>query len=520
MSLLDPYVGPWGTSEAAHLARRAGFGARPEELDVMVAAGMSNSVDRLVDYDPVDAALEAQINDTPTSSEEDKIRLHEDDGSLQGWWLYRMVYSNQPLQEQLTLFLHDTLVSEYAKVAAGVTNSVNNGNDGSQAGQSCEVASGLPPDSNRKRLITVRLMKEQNDLLRQYGHGHYRQLLRSITRDAAMLIYLDNRQNAKGKAQENYAREIMELFSMGVGNYTEQDVREVARAFTGETIDARCSHNWPYSYIFDASKHDQNTKTVFGHAFNFSGPGQDTDYVIDLILDRISGARVISPAHATVPAAALYLSWKLLTWFVGESIAIDDPVVSELGEYLYTNSVAGDVYHLRETLRKLFKSQFFYQPQYRYTMYKHPADFVVMALRNLQLQETSYTSQVRSFLERMGMRLFSPPNVAGWNHGQAWVNSGYLLNRYNYANRLSTSAIATDAWVDNLLQTRERTPARMVDFLRARLIQTALRQQEYVILYDFLDQIEDSGGSTTAKYRRKIRGLIHLMMTLPQYQLK
>jgi uncharacterized protein (DUF1800 family) len=520
MALLDIYDGPWGIDEAAHLARRAGFGARPDELEALVTAGMDAAVDRFVDYDPVDEALEAQVNDRPTSTEENRIRLTEDDGSLQGWWLYRMVHGNQPLQEQFTLFLHDTLVSEYAKVSAGVTSSANDGNDGSQANQPCQVARGLPPDSNRKRLITVRLMKEQNDLLRQNGHSHYRQLLRRITRDPGMLIYLDNRQNAKGKPQENYAREIMELFAMGVGNYTEEDVRAVARAFTGETINAQCSSNWPYSYFFDVAKHDQNLKTVFGQSFAFSGPGEDTNCVNDLMLDHISYATEISPAHATLPAAALYLSWKLLTWFVGESLAKDDPAVAELGEFLYTNTVAGDVYHLREVLRKLFKSQFFYRPQYRYTMYKHPADFVVMALRSLQLQETSYTSQARSFLDRMGMRLFSPPNVAGWSHGQAWVNSGYLLNRYNYANRLSSSAIATDAWVDNLLPAGQRNHAAMVEFFGARLIQTALRRQEYVILYDFLSQIENSSANATAKYRRKIRGLIHLMMTLPQYQLK
>ncbi len=520
MPLLDLYDGPWGQDEAAHLARRAGFGARPDELDALVIAGMNAAVDSFLDYEPVDVVLEAQIGDLPDTGENNRIKDPQDDGSLQGWWLYRMVNSNQPLQEQLTVFLHDTLVSEYAKVTAGVANSVNDGNDGSQANQACQLARGLPPDNRRRLQIIVRLMKQQNDLLRRNGHNHYRQLLLSITRDPAMLIYLDNRQNAKGKPQENYAREIMELFSMGVGNYTEDDVREMARAFTGETINAQCSSNWPYSYFFDAGKHDQNLKTVFDHTFAFSGPGQDTNYVIDLILDQVSGATAISPAHATLPAAALYMSWKFLTWFVSESIAIDDPAVRELGQFLHTNTVAGDVYHVREALRKLFKSDLFYQPQYRYTMYKHPADFAVMALRNLQLRETSYTSQARSFLDRMGMRLFSPPNVAGWNHGQAWVNSGYLLNRYNYANRLSTSAIATDAWVDNLLPASQRNHDTMIEYFRARLIQTVLRRQEYIILHDFLNQIQNSSGDTTTKYRRKIRGLIHLMMTLPQYQLK
>ncbi|MHC4511164.1 MAG: DUF1800 family protein, partial [Planctomycetota bacterium] len=353
MALLDPYDGPWG----------------PED-------------------DPLDAALDAQMSALPDEGENNRLQDPQDDASLQGWWLYRMVHSTRPLQEQFTLFLHDTLVSAYEKVKVGVTNKVNKGNDGSQDNQQCELArGGLPPDNKRKVKITARLMKEQNHLLRRNGHGHYRQLLRSITRDPAMLIYLDNRLNKKGKAQENYAREIMELFSMGVGNYTEEDVREVARAFTGETINARCADNWPYSYTFDAGKHDGNPKAVFRHIFNFGSTGEDTNYVIDLILDRISNATDISPAHATHPAAALYMS---------------------LAEFFYANPVAGDGYHVGQTLRRLFKSQLFYLPEYRYTMYKHPADFVVMALRNLQLHESSYTGQARSFLDRMGMRVFSP----------------------------------------------------------------------------------------------------------------
>lgn len=520
MALLDPYNGPWGPEEAAHLARRAGFGARPDEVGALAGMGMEAAVDSFIDYDPVDVPLEFQIFSLPDEGENSKLRYPQDDASLQGWWLYRMVRGTQPLQEQLTLFLHDTLVSAYAKVNAGVTGRVNNGNDGSQENQQCQVARGLPPDNRRKRLITVRLMKQQNDLLRQSGHGHYRQLLRSITRDPAMLIYLDNRLNKKGKAQENYAREVMELFSMGVGNYSEEDVREVARAFTGETINAKCADNWPYSYVFDPGNHDGNPKTVFRHAFNFAGAGEDTNYVIDLILDRISGAIGISPAHATHPAAALYMSWKILTWFVSESIAIEDPAVRELAEFFYANPVSGDGYHVGQALRKLFQSQLFYQPEYRYTMYKHPADFVVMALRTLQLHETSYTGQARRFLERMGMRLFSPPNVAGWNHGQAWVNSGYLLNRYNYANRLSSPAVATNEWVDRLIPARQRSHDAMIEFFRARLIQTELRPEEYVILNDFLNKIQNGGGNAQSKYRRKIRGLIHLVLALPRYQLK
>lgn len=524
MALLDQYGGVWGWDEAAHLARRAGFGAKPEEISTFISMGMSAAVDSLIDYTPVDAALETLITNLPDTGENPDIKNPENDNSLQGWWLFRMVHTTQPLQEQFTLFLHDTLVSAYSKVITGVTNLVNLGNDGSVPDQKCDMGlAGIPPDPDRRKKIVVRMLKDQNFLFRETGHEHYSDMLRNITRDPAMLIYLDNRLNKKGKAQENYAREIMELFSMGVGNYSEDDVREVARAFTGETINNNCEDNWPYSYTFNASNHDTDPKTVFGDTFNEPGNG-DTDYVIDLMLSKVSGATDISPAHAVYPATSLYMGWKMLTWFVSETIAIDHPVVAELANYFYTNSVNSDVYHVRETLRKLLKSDFFYQSGFRYTMYKHPADFVVMAMRNLQLEETSYAGQAWKYLRDMGMRLFSPPNVAGWNHGTAWINSGYLINRYNYAGRLSGSSIATNTWVDDLIAqghvANETDHPGMINFLRERLIQTTLRPEEYILLNNFLVQIENDSGTATNKYRRKVRGLIHIMMTLPRYQLK
>lgn len=524
MALLDQYNGAWGADQASHLARRAGFGAKPDEINALAAMGMSAAVDSYIDYNPVDSTLESLISSLPDTGENPKIKNPEDNSSLQGWWLFRMVNTTQPLQEQFTLFLHDTLVSSYTKVNTGVANKVKLGNDGSDPGQQCDMGvAGIPPDSDRKKKIVVRLLKDQNFLFRETGHEHYRQMLRNITRDPAMLIYLDNRLNKKGKAQENYAREIMELFSMGVGNYSEDDVREVARAFTGETINNSCQDNWPYAHTFNASNHDTDPKTVFGSTFNEPGNG-DTDYVIDLILSEVSGATDISPAHAVYPATSLYMAWKMLTWFVSETIAIDDPVVTELADYFYTHSENSDVYHVRETLRKLLKSDFFYQSGFHYTMYKHPADFVVMALRNLQLPETSFTGQARIHLQDMGMQLFSPPNVAGWNHGTAWINSGYLINRYNYADRLSGSVVATNAWVDDLITqgyvANETDHAGMIEFLRERLIQTALRPDELTTFNNLLTQIENGTGSVTNRYRRKVRGLIHVMMTLPRYQLK
>ena len=227
MALLDPYTGPWTLDEAAHLGRRAGFGRRPDELKAIVDAGMDPTVDAIVDYPIVDSALEAQITAAPDILTLDrngnvkqvgsmKVPYYEWD--LQNNWIYRMIHTNNPLQQQLQLFFHDHLVSDWQKVWATIT----------------DVNVRKPGGFNRGALNpwTQKIVGRQYKLLRETGNGHYRAMLRNIMRDPAMLIYLDNRINSKEKPQENFARELMELFSMGVGNYTENDVREIARALT------------------------------------------------------------------------------------------------------------------------------------------------------------------------------------------------------------------------------------------------------------------------------------------------
>jgi uncharacterized protein (DUF1800 family) len=369
-------------------------------------------------------------------------------------------------------------------------------------------------------------MRDQNELYRVMGRGPFRDTLLAVTRNPAMLIYLDNRENRVGKAQENYAREVMELFSMGVGNYSENDVREIARAFTGETIDGSCANNWPFTYLYFSLFHDSQPKIVFGDQFNFTTPGADTEHVIDLILNRISGAVSISPFHADFPAVSLYMAWKFITWFVYEEIPITHEAVAELANIFYNNQPNGYSYDVAETLRALLKSQLFYDSAYRYRMHKHPADYAVMALRTLGLPVPllGYAQEARKSLAGMGMELFNPPNVAGWNHSKAWNNSGTTIARFNLANDFSSFLIATDAWCDGLISAGHVTSftdhAGIIEYFRARLLQTSLEQAESDILLDFLNDIENSLGSAQAKYRRKVRGMIHLVMAMPRYQLK
>ena len=248
MGLMDEYQvgidGPWGDEEASHLYRRAGFGATPAERAAVVGGGaqqdLRNAVDALVNFAPSDPHLDRPAG-TGTGVQGDPLADLPDDLSdlgqvktpiglraMQGHWLYRMRYTSQPLQEQYTLFLHDHMVSEYAKVSDGIQNEAVFGNDGSAMGQQCTGGT-LAPDPLRRNRIVTELMLTQNYRYRMTGMDDFRQLLLDISRNPCMLIYLDNMLNLKGRPQENFAREVMELFSMGVDNYSENDVQEVAK---------------------------------------------------------------------------------------------------------------------------------------------------------------------------------------------------------------------------------------------------------------------------------------------------
>lgn len=519
MVYMERYEGPWSEAEAAHLCRRAAFGGTPEEHAVLVDMGMQPAVSALVDYDPDDRALDDHIQSLRDFEEFQRIKNPETDAALQGWWIYRMAHTHQPFQEILTLFLHDHFVSEWNKVRDGVSDRVNDGNDGSLPDEQNCTSGSLAPDEGRRNRIVARLLRDQNELLRRTGHGAFRELLLAVTRDPAMLIYLDNQDNDKERPQENYARELMELFSMGIGNYSEDDVREVAKALTGETIKTVCELDYPYTYFFHPSKHSREPKTVFGTTFNHRGRGQDTEQVIDLVLTHVSQSG-ISQAHDRLPATSVYMAWKLITWFVREDIAIDHPAVEELAEIFYMQSPNGYNYDMREALRTLFESKLFYDAEHRFRMYKHPVDYMVTALRCLEVEEPRYTTTARSFLANMGMELFSPPSVNGWIHGRAWINSTSIINRFNYADRISKRSILnrkkTQILLDQNHASSEDDHEGVIEYLRSRLLQQPLSGEEMAVLTEFAQSVQ--GGREA--FRRRVNGLAHLMMAMPKYQQK
>ena len=291
-------------------------------------------------------------------------------------------------------------------------------------------------------------------------------------------------------------------------------------------------------YGFAAILHEPGTKTVFGHAIPQNLVGQETIAVIDLILSKVAvapDASALPLPYTDLPATAIYIAWKLLCWFVSSDIPLlptPHPAVLELADYF--RGADGGAYparrypfDVRATLRRIFLSKFLYDSSNFYSMVKTPADFVTMALRMLQIGEAFTSNQGPAVrMGGMGMTLFAPPNVAGWNHGKAWITSGNLIQRFNYANRIAEVVLggsAGNAYIDALLQSNGgpllnvSDHAGMIEHFRDRLLQVPLQDAEMTLLQSFLSSVPGTG---TALYRAKIRGLIHVMLTMPRFQLK
>lgn len=555
MALLDEYRvgedGPWSSMEAAHLWRRAGFGAVPSELTEAVGDGsqqaLYDAVDRLVDFAPEDPNLDAPSGPGPwggpiaglpddpegdgNATDEGETKHPRNDRRLEAHLFYRMFFTAQPFQEQFNLFLQDHFVTEFEKIR-GVVQTYQGSLDSRAA--TCDV------------LLTL------NQLLRQTGIDNLRDTLVSVSRNAAMLIYLDNWLNGsgEGRAQENYAREIMELFSMGVDNYSEEDVREIAKCFTGETLDGirDDGSSDAFDYRFRDGNHVEGDKTVFGVTVSEDMNGGELEQVVDLILARRSVQPDVSGLAAPyndLPAVAVYMSWKILRWFLNQNISLDPPApeVLELADYMRGSDDAAYPqrrfpYDLRACMRRLFLSQCFYDSENFFTIVKTPADFTVMALRTAQAavglapEDFDYNRGIYgdapiNRMRAMGMQLFSPPDVSGWRNGRPWINAEYLLNRYSFLERLTERQLS-DADIDELkiINGGEVNPdnyGNIRDYLLTIVIQDDINvwaPGANAQMVSFLFDEAAATGNAANRFRRQVRGLLFLMMSLPMWQMK
>ena len=358
-------------SLVAHLMRRAGFGATLPELEKLAAQGYESVVDDLLNPEQF-----------PRLDEDVLERHHPEhaDGESPRWvamkWMYRMVNSQRPLEEKVALFWHGVFATGWAKVTNGP------------------------------------MMNRHYSMLRDYGLGNFGTLLQQLSRDPAMIYWLDQQNNHGDAVNENYGRELLELFSMGRGNYTEDDVRNCARAFTGWTMTQVLPRYptgyWPADFVYRDEDHDHGEKEFLGETGHFNG-----DDVIEII--------------ARQPATASFIGQEIHSFFVA-----DEPDDDEI--QLIAQAYEASGHEIREVLRFVFNSDFFKNSQFRKV--KSPADFVANTVR-LSGRHTDGYEHGLAVLPRatvaMGQELLNPPTVEGWHTGREWIDSSFLVSRVNFA---------------------------------------------------------------------------------------
>src|SRR3989440_1154332 len=454
--------GPLATApQIGHLLRRGGFGARPEELSVYQNLGFNGAVDRLINYQ--------QVSEDDTENRLKAMNLNlVKPTDQQRWWLLRMAWTQRPLLEKMTLFWHGMLVSSYHKVG------------GARA---------------------YERMMVQNQFFRKHAFDTFDNILLGITADPAMLFYLDLTKSTKKAPNENYAREVMELFTLGLGHYTQQDVYEGAAALTGWHIRGLSSY-------YNPKDHNDLTKTYLGHTGNLNYKD-----VINILTNH--------------PAAPWFLTRKLFTFFVYENPSTDDlkPLVDT---YVQSGHNMGAV------MRTLLLSPQFSSAQAYRSRVKSPVEFTVGAYRAFGVKGDGQGLPAITTL--MGQTIFDPPNVAGWPGDKVsslWLNSGTWLTRLNYldlllvrgtlASKGSTPPIDLQTLVKN---NAIDSPDRFVDYFASFLLDGTLASDRRSQLIDYFTTRDTSRGGqqitlTNCKSYplNRVRGTLYLMMASPEYQL-
>lgn len=498
---------PWTRSEAAHLLNRAGFGGSPEEVRSLHALGREKAVASLLSAsEPADAfpmpdwtsdesvlatmrkRRELQANTRQSmrgkSAEQiEKVRremqrefqqqLRRQGLEAQGWWFRRMLGSRAPLREKMTLFWHDHFPTSIQKV--------------------------------KQPVFLIR----QNQLFRENAFGSFRDLTQAILLDPAMMLYLDTQSSKKGSPNENFAREVMELFTLGEGNYTEADVNQAARAFTGYQLNRATGE-----VIHNRRQWDASDKTIFGK----TGP-YDGEAVISLIFQKREPAR--------------FMAKKLWEFFV-----YDNPPEAAL-ESLTDSFIAAD-FQTGPLLREIFLSKEFYSEKAVRTQIKCPLQYIISLLKQLEVKTPPIGFPVLAE-QQLGQVPFLPPNVAGWDWGKAWINTNTLLTRYNLAGFLTKGTDLSDkTMVTAQMKTpgMARGPNRMGQNWQGpdyeKIAPRPLRDDPAILVDSLIERffqapVPDKARTSFIDYATAKQGVIftnketaelcHLILSTPYYQL-
>jgi len=471
----------------AHLMRRAGFGATRKRLNELAAKGYENSVEELF----------AATKNPNRLSDSLIRRYHPEYSGMIGPlppganWLYRMVTTDAPLREKIGLMWHGIFATGFSKLPHG------------------------------------KVLHDQIRMFERHGMGNFQNLLIELSKNPAMIVWLDNSENHNGSVNENYGRELLELFSMGVGNYSEKDVREAARAFTGWTIanteymTLKCMRDsvWPYGRIsfhfeYKEDDHDNGDKEFLGHKGNLNG-----EDIVDIICKQ--------------PATAAFLSRHMYNFFVADEAPVpewpytpprDPDAINALSRIYFESG-----YNVAEMLRFLFKSDFFKAEEARYQRVKSPVELTAGVLKLTKEFERPKNEMHSTYLQTtyMGQWLLNPPSVEGWHWGTEWIDSGSLVERVNFASErlgnLNSPGVQT--LVDQILSSNSDSVLVAEDIVEDALHelcidQVSKRTRSALIAFTKTQLNQDNSRSSNGNSEReKIASVLKVIGATPEFQM-
>ena len=471
----------------AHLLRRADFGGTRKQIEAYAAKGYEATVEELLN-----------AADTKTMPDDLIRRYHHEQSGMMGQfspmanWLYRMITTTAPLQEKMTLFWQRVFATGYSKISQG------------------------------------KALMDQVRMIRRHGMGSFRTLLVELSRSPAMIVWLDNYENHKGAINENFGRELLELFSMGVGNYTEDDIKECARAFTGWTLAntkymtmrAERDSIWPYGRIgwhfeYRPEDHDDGEKTFLGETGRFTG-----EDIIEIICRQRATARFISRHlyHFFVADEPPVPSWPYTP-------PRDPEAIERLSEaYLESE------YDIKHMLRVLFNSDFFKSEGCWYEKVKSPAEWMAGVLRlSGEFDRPRHQIFERAMqMSYMGQHLMAPPSVEGWHEGTEWIDSGTLVERLNFASgqlgdvnkpgvRAMVEGIVAEAAHDGGVI----SPEELVDGCLEQMGAISVSAETRVGLVEFASRegaLKVRGPEPDEEVRRRVADVMKLASATPEFQ--
>lgn len=465
----------------AHLMRRAGFGANREQIGMHANAGYQNTVEALLNPGEEDRMDDHLIR-----------RFHPELSGMMGPnapgqnWLYRMATTSAPLREKMALFWHGIFATGYAKVIHG------------------------------------KALSDQTRMFRTFGMGSFKDLLIQLSKDPAMIIWLDNQDNHNGAINENFGRELLELFTMGVGNYTERDIKECARAFTGWTIANReymelrsqRDSDWPYGRIawhfkYHPEDHDDGEKEFLGQRGRFNG-----EDIIHIICQQEATAR--------------FISRHLYSFFVS-----DEPPVPEWRYTPPTNPEAIDEltrvyfdsnYDISAMLRALFNSSYFQSQGSWYSKVKSPVELVAGVLR----LTGEFNRPRREIIDRyfqasyMGQFLNNPPSVEGWHQGTDWLDTGTLVERVNFASQQigDSTKPGIQAMIERIASTPNNvaSPENLISVCLEEMGVISVEEDTMKVLIDFASQGHDQPINASNDGAQKISAALQMVASTKEFQ--